>query len=119
MKKAAVSSFLIAVILLTVVVIAGAHQPPTQAAPCLYGYEWLHRFRFPLQADPHGSYPYVVVPKLPAAGSPSAFLSMPSLALMGQAAGRRRDRCSRANCDVCYHGQKYLHLLSREYTVSF
>ena len=74
MKKAAVSSFLIAVILLTVVVIAGAHQPPTQAAPCLYGFEWLHRFRFPLQADPHGSYSYVVVPKLPAGGEPVGFL---------------------------------------------
>jgi len=73
-KKAEVSSFLIAVILLTVVVIAGAHQPPTQAAPCLYGYEWLHRFRFPLQADPHGSYSYVVVPKLPAGGEPVGFL---------------------------------------------
>ena len=51
---------------------SGATQPPP--APCLYGFEWLHTFRFPFQADPHAAYSYVVVPQLPASDVPVGFL---------------------------------------------
>jgi hypothetical protein len=53
---------------------SGATRPPTQPAPCLYAFEWIHTFRFPLQADPRCAYSYVVVPKLPAQGKPVGFL---------------------------------------------
>ena len=52
---------------------SGATQPATQPAPCLYGFEWLHTFRFPLQPDPHAAYSYLA-PKLPADGTPVGFL---------------------------------------------
>ncbi len=52
----------------------GAAQTPTQTAPCMYAFEWIHTFRFPLQADPRCAYSYVVVPKLPGQGTPVGFL---------------------------------------------
>jgi hypothetical protein len=39
----------------------------------LYGYEWLHIFRFPLQPDPHAAYSYVI-PRLPDDGTPVGFI---------------------------------------------
>lgn len=36
-----------------------ARKPPADPAPCLYGMEWLHTYRFPLQPDPHAAYSYV------------------------------------------------------------
>ena len=53
---------------------SGAAQSPTQPAPCMYAFEWIHTFRFPLQADPRCAYSYVVVPKLPGQGIPVGFL---------------------------------------------
>lgn len=53
---------------------SGAAQSPTQPDPCLYAFEWIHTFRFPLQADPRAAYSYVVVPKLPGQGIPVGFL---------------------------------------------
>ncbi len=53
---------------------SGAAQAPTQPDPCMYAFEWIHTFRFPLQADPHAAYSYVVVPKLPGHGIPVGFL---------------------------------------------
>ena len=53
---------------------AGAAQPPMQPNPCLYAFEWLHTFRFPLQADPRCAYSYVLVPQLPGRGIPVGFL---------------------------------------------
>jgi len=53
---------------------SGAAQAPTQPDPCMYAFEWIHTFRFPLQADPHAAYSYVVVPKLPGQGIPVGFL---------------------------------------------
>ena len=50
-----------------------AAQPPKQPAPCLYAFEWLHTFRFPLQADPRCAYSYVLIPQLPR-GIPVGFL---------------------------------------------
>lgn len=49
-------------------------KPATEPDPavCLYGFEWLHAFRFPLQPDPHAAYSYIV-PKLPAE-TPVGFL---------------------------------------------
>ena len=52
---------------------SGAAQPPTQPAPCLYAFEWIHTFRFPLQADPRCAYSYVLIPQLPP-GIPVGFL---------------------------------------------
>ncbi len=51
----------------------GAAQPPTQPAACLYAFEWIHTFRFPLQADPRCAYSYVLIPQLPR-GIPVGFL---------------------------------------------
>ncbi|MGO9614273.1 MAG: hypothetical protein ACLPX5_14745 [Dissulfurispiraceae bacterium] len=53
---------------------SGATQPPTQPAPCLYAFEWIHTFRFPLQADPRCAYSYVVVPQISSSGKPVGFL---------------------------------------------
>ena len=53
---------------------SNAAQPPAQPVPCLYAFEWIHTFRFPLQADPRCAYSYVVVPKLPGQGIPVGFL---------------------------------------------
>jgi hypothetical protein len=50
-----------------------AAQPPKQPTPCMYAFEWIHTFRFPLQADPRCAYSYVVIPKLPR-GTPVGFL---------------------------------------------
>jgi len=58
---------------LAVVSPTGAVRPPAQPVPCLYGFEWIHSFRFPLQADPHAAYSYIIVPKLPAHGIPVGF----------------------------------------------
>ena len=52
---------------------SGAAQPPKQPLPCLYAFEWIHTFRFPLQADPRCAYSYVLIPKLPR-GIPVGFL---------------------------------------------
>lgn len=48
-------------------------QLTTPASACLYAFEWIHSVRFPLQADPHAAYSYVV-PTLPADGQPVGFL---------------------------------------------
>ena len=50
-----------------------AAQRPTQPAPCMYAFEWIHTFRFPLQADPRCAYSYVLIPQLPR-GIPVGFL---------------------------------------------
>ncbi|WP_232437863.1 hypothetical protein, partial [Burkholderia ubonensis] len=34
-------------------------QANAQPDPCLYGFEWLHKVRFPLQPDPHAAYSYI------------------------------------------------------------
>ena len=52
---------------------SGAAQPSKQPTPCLYAFEWIHTFRFPLQADPRCAYSYVLIPKLPR-GIPVGFL---------------------------------------------
>jgi hypothetical protein len=52
---------------------SGAAQPPTQPALCMYAFEWIHTFRFPLQADPRCAYSYVLIPQLPR-GIPVGFL---------------------------------------------
>ena len=51
---------------------ATAEKPAATPMPCLYGFEWLHTFRFPLQPDPHAAYSYVA-PK-PTADPPVGFL---------------------------------------------
>jgi hypothetical protein len=51
-----------------------AVRPPKQPAPCTYAFEWLHSFRFSLQADPRCAYSYVVVPKVRGRGIPVGFL---------------------------------------------
>ncbi|MBN3816165.1 hypothetical protein G3N57_05830 [Paraburkholderia sp. Se-20369] len=48
-------------------------QTNDQPDPCLYGFEWLHKVRFPLQPDPHAAYSYIA-PKLPTDGTPVGFL---------------------------------------------
>jgi hypothetical protein len=60
-------------LMLVVLSPSGAAQPPTQPAPCMYAFEWLHTFRFPLQADPRCGYSYVLIPQLPR-GIPVGFL---------------------------------------------
>ena len=52
---------------------SGAAQPSKEPTPCLYAFEWIHTFRFPLQADPRCAYSYVLIPKLPR-GTPVGFL---------------------------------------------
>jgi hypothetical protein len=52
---------------------SGASQLPKQPAPCMYAFEWIHTFRFPLQADPRCAYSYVLIPKFPS-GIPVGFL---------------------------------------------
>ena len=59
---------------LVVVSPSSAKKLQVQPDPCLYAFEWIHSVRFPLQADPHASYSYVIVPKLPAHGIPVGFL---------------------------------------------
>ncbi len=58
--------FVVFAIVLALVIIptSGTAKPPPQPDPCLYGFEWIHSVRFPLQADPHAAYSYVIIPKL-------------------------------------------------------
>src|ERR1043165_9037963 len=51
-------------LILTVPFPSMAAKTPTQSLACLYAFEWLHSFRFPLQPDPHAAFSYVV-PQLP------------------------------------------------------
>ncbi len=60
-------------LVLTVLSPSGAAQPSKEPTPCLYAFEWIHTFRFPLQADPRCAYSYVLIPKLPR-GIPVGFL---------------------------------------------
>ena len=50
-----------------------AAQKPAQQDACLYAFEWIHTFRFPLQADPRCAYSYVLIPQLPR-GIPVGFV---------------------------------------------
>ncbi|HME42683.1 MAG TPA: hypothetical protein VKF36_06330 [Syntrophorhabdales bacterium] len=52
---------------------SGAAQQQTQPAPCMYAFEWIHTFRFPLQADPRCAYSYVLIPQL-SQGIPVGFV---------------------------------------------
>jgi hypothetical protein len=52
---------------------SGAAQKPAQQDACLYAFEWIHTFRFPLQADPRCAYSYVLIPQLPR-GIPVGFV---------------------------------------------
>jgi hypothetical protein len=63
----------IAMLLFTMAPSAAFSQGNGQPEPCLYAFEWLHTFRFPLQPDPHASYSYVL-PKQPTDGTPLGFL---------------------------------------------
>ena len=60
-------------LVLSVLSPSGAAQPSKEPTPCLYAFEWIHTFRFPLQADPRCAYSYVLIPKLPR-GIPVGFL---------------------------------------------
>ena len=67
MKTMNVATVLALAISLALAVLSpsGAAQPPTQPAACLYAFEWIHTFRFPLQADPRCAYSYVLIPQQP------------------------------------------------------
>ncbi len=60
----AVAVLVLAISLALAVLSPSGAAPLQQPTACLYAFEWIHTFRFPLQADPRCAYSYVLIPQL-------------------------------------------------------